>query len=57
MSWPAHLWPGEDFALGSMSLALLVVSAWTAVDDLQVSGKELTPSLLKHECMRTHRIL
>lgn len=32
-------------------LVLLVVSAWTAGEDLQVSGKELTPSLLKCECI------
>lgn len=34
-----------------MTLALHVVSAWTAEEDPQVSGKEFTPSLLKSECI------
>lgn len=50
--WPADLWPCEDFVTGSVTLVLLVVGAWTAGEDLQVSGKALTPSLLRSECIK-----
>lgn len=49
MWWRADMWPCEDFVIGSVTSAFLVVSAWTAGEDLQLSGKELTPSLLKSE--------
>jgi len=41
MRGSADLWPCEDFAAGSGTLALLVVSAWIAGEDLQMSLKGL----------------
>lgn len=36
------IWPCEDFAIGSGTWALLVVSAWSAGEGLQMSLKELS---------------
>lgn len=47
----ANLWPCEDFGVGPETLALLVVSAWTAGEDLCVFRKTNSVSswLLKSE--------